>query len=56
VARTIGELERTPREKHVEEHDEIVTQQNIVVGVDYYLAELWRRDSASREATMVRLT
>ena len=56
MAKTIRELKSIPTDKLIEEHDQIVTQSNIVVGVDYYLAELRSRESASREAAMVRLT
>ncbi len=53
-AKTIRELELMPRKKLVEEHDNHAP--DTIVGVDYYLAEIRRRDSASREKAMVNLT
>ena len=54
MSRSIAELRRTSDEQLTEEHDRIA--KNTVVGVDYYLNELRRRESARREKVMVGLT
>ena len=53
MSRSIAGLRRTSDEQLTEEHDRIA--KNTVVGVDYYLNELRRRESARREKVMVGL-
>jgi len=54
MTRTIRELRHASDEELIEEHDELAT--HTIPGVDYYLNELARRDSAGQQATMIRLT
>jgi hypothetical protein len=54
MSRSIAELRATSDEKLIEEHDSKAP--NTVVGVDYYLQELRRRDAARQGDRMERLT
>jgi len=54
MTRSIRELRDASNKELIQEHDEIAT--HTVAGVDYYLNELARRQSASQQATMIRLT
>lgn len=55
-AKNLGELRDLSTEQLIGQHDALTKSGNVVVGVDYYLAELYRREAASRERTMVTLT
>ena len=54
MTRSIRELRGASDTELIQEHDDLA--KHTVPGVDYYLNELARRESASQQATMIRLT
>jgi len=54
MARSIRELRSASEKELIQEHDELA--EHTLPGVDYYLNELARRESARQQATMIRLT
>ena len=54
MTRSIRELRGASEKELIQEHDELA--KNTLPGVDYYLNELARRESARQQATMIRLT
>ncbi len=50
----ISELRKKSVDKLIEEHDRL--SEHTVVGTDYYLQELARRDTARQTDTMLRFT
>ena len=54
MTRSIRELRDTTDDVLIRDHD--VLAESTVVGVDYYLDELARRESARQQARMIKLT
>jgi hypothetical protein len=54
MSHPLQELRSLSREDLIHRHDQLA--QNTFVGIDYYLAELARRDAAEQTAEIVRLT
>lgn len=50
----IGDLRRKSDEELIEQHDRL--SEHTVVGTDYFLHELARREGARQTATMLQLT
>lgn len=55
-AKTLGGLRDMSDEELIASHDAMINTGNYVVGLDYYLRELARREQDRQTRTMVRLT
>lgn len=55
-AKTIRELRLLDDETLIAQHDELLEQGSVVVGVEYYLDEIRRRDVERQGKRMERLT
>jgi hypothetical protein len=53
---TIAQLQTLPDEELIKQHDAIIATHNIVVGVQYFLDELRRRESSRQQETMLAYT
>jgi len=54
MSRSIAELRNVSDDELIRNHDKLA--RNTSIGVNYYLIELARRESAPQQATMIRLT
>ena len=54
MSKTIVELRNTPDDVLIAEHDALAV--HTVIGVNYYLDEIRRREAAQLESTMIRPT
>jgi len=55
-AKTLSDLRALSDTQLVERHDELVGNNAVPAGVEYYLGEIQRRESARREGRMLNLT